>query len=302
MLSNQIQQVQQKLSAIQQLANQMQQSQQRVQQMAQESSYAAQQLQRIQQISQECFSNLQNISGQQMYSPSPTYMTGQYGGYGQTANYSTGGANMGMMAGQGYPQQSNALFNQATMSPDTYQNAMQFAGAPQNYGAGASMQGGQQYGSTMGGQQYGAQMGGQQYGAQMGAQQYGTQMGSQQYQAGGQGFQARAQSPLSDIASMNADTYLASQNQLGKGSPSLQQIGQQAGVSSGALGSTSGSVSGAASNVGKTSMGTTSSLSDISTMDPSVYQSSQQQLAGTTSSLKQIGQQAGVTNTNKNYQ
>lgn len=279
MFGNQIQQVQQKLNAIQQLANQMQQSQQRMQQMAQESSYSTQQLQRIQQISQECFSNLQNISGQQMSSQNPAYTTGISGQYGQTTNYSTG---MGMMAGQGYPQ-SNTLFNQATMNPDTYQNAAQFAGASQNYGAGTFMPGGQQ---TM----------------QQGTPQYGSQMGGQQYQQGGQGYQMRTQSPLSDIASMNTDTYLASQNQFGKGSPNLQQIGQQAGVNLGTMGANAGNMSGSSMNMGKNPMGTSSSLSNISTMNPDTYQGAKQQLGGTSASLKEIGQQAGVTNPNKTYQ
>lgn len=126
------------------------------------------------------------------------------------------------------------------------------------------------YQNTM--QSFGANLGspvGQQFGIQGG----GAQMG-----------QLSTGSQLSEIATMGPDTYLASRQQLGKGQTNLSQIGQEVGVSTGMI------------NPQVTNFGG-SQLSNISTMDPSTYEHSQQRLQGASPNLSNIGQQAGITGT-----
>ncbi len=145
MVHNQIQQVQQKMSHVNQLLGQLRQSEenthQKLMQIAQGESHVAQQLQRVQQICQESLNNLQSISGslyQQNYSPGQTQapMFGSGGvfspstmssGSYQGAKQFTGAqspSGMGMMSG-------GSLSSVATMRPDTYQASReQFGQAP----------------------------------------------------------------------------------------------------------------------------------------------------------------------------
>lgn len=150
MFHNQIQQVQQKISAVQQMVSNIRQSeqtnQQRLQQLAQDEAYASQQLQRVQQLCQELSSNLQNITFNQSFTglstnqgyTSPTEMahfgTAPTGGFSSTSGFSTTGMpmtqtyqgssffdpsmNMGGM--QGILPTSTNLSGIATMKPDTY--------------------------------------------------------------------------------------------------------------------------------------------------------------------------------------
>lgn len=150
MFQNQIQQVQQKINAVQQMVSNIRQSeqtnQQRLQQVAQDEAYASQQLQRVQLLCQELSSNLQNISFNQSYSgfttnqgyTTPTDMA--HFGSSQTAGFSsTGGlSTTGIPTTQSYqgstffdpsmstggmqsvlPTSSN-LSSITTMKPDTY--------------------------------------------------------------------------------------------------------------------------------------------------------------------------------------
>jgi hypothetical protein len=145
MYHNQIQQVQQKINAVQQMVSTVRQSeqtnQQRLQQLAQDEAYASQQLQRVQQLCQELSSNIQNITFNQSFSgiasnqgyTTPSEMahfgTTQASGYattGTTGTQSYQGANVfdptAMNVGnfQGNLPTSSTLSNLSTMSPDTY--------------------------------------------------------------------------------------------------------------------------------------------------------------------------------------
>lgn len=201
MVHQQIQQIQQRIGSVNQMVGQLRQSEestrQKLMQLAQDEAYVAQQLQRVQQMCQESMSGLQNISGsmqQQTFSS----------GYAQTPMYGQGlSAGSTMQAMPQSQQGSGTLFNLATMNPDTYQNAMQFAGGQGYSGMGIMGQGGMPGGSGV--------MSGQTSGV-------GQIMGTE--------------SSLSSISTMGPDTYQASREQLGKGSSSLNQIGQQAGISS----------------------------------------------------------------------
>ncbi|MGI6587719.1 MAG: hypothetical protein ACOX2N_02845 [Peptococcia bacterium] len=201
MVHNQIQQVQQRISNVNQMVSQLRQSEestrQKLMQLAQDESYVAQQLQRVHQMCQESISGLQNISSslrQQTYTP----------GYAQTPMYGQGiSAGSAMQGTQQSQQGSGTLFNLATMSPDTYQNSTQFMSG-QGY-SGSSMIG------------------------QTGMQ--GSPRGMSG-QTSGVGQTTGTQSSLSSISTMGPDTYQASREQLGKGSSSLSEIGQQAGISS----------------------------------------------------------------------
>lgn len=270
MFHNQIQQVQQKINTVQQMVSQMRQTeqtnQQRLQQMAQEEAYAAQQLNKVQQICSECVSNLQSISpGQQGFAGGQTgsYLPSQ--NYGTTAQYGFGGTSS---FNPQISSQQSGLFDPTTMNPDTYQNTMQQFGMGSTQGIGINAPG---YGQSY----------------------------QQQYSPGQtQGFQGQTiatNTPLSNIATMGPDTYLNSQQRLGGSSANLNQIGQQAGVSGGmgTAGTTMGTTMG--SNMSGTVMGNRN-FSDIATMGPDTYLNAQQRFGGATSSLSQIGQQAGVTN------
>lgn len=133
MFHNQIQQVQQKISAVQQMVSNIRQSeqtnQQRLQQLAQDEAYASQQLQRVQQLCQELSSNLQNISFNQSYTgfttnqgyTSPTEMAN----FGMPMTQSYQGSNffdpsMSMGGMQSILPTSTNLSSIATMKPDTY--------------------------------------------------------------------------------------------------------------------------------------------------------------------------------------
>ncbi|MDD2433558.1 MAG: hypothetical protein PHX01_07775, partial [Clostridia bacterium] len=148
MVHNQIQQVQQRISNVNQMLSQLRQSEestrQKLMQLAQDESYVAQQLQRVQQMCQESMSGLQNISGslrQQTFSS----------GYAQTPMYGQGVSAGSAMQGVSQSQQgSGALFNLSTMGPDTYQNSMQFMGGQSSTGMGMMGQTGMQGGSVGG--------------------------------------------------------------------------------------------------------------------------------------------------------
>lgn len=203
MVHNQIQQVQQRISGVNQMVSQLRQSEentrQRLMQLAQDEAYVSQQLQRVQQMCQESISGLQNISGsigQQTFSS----------GYSQTPIYG-----QGISAGSTIPgisqsmQGSGSLFDLSTMNPQTYQNTMQFMGT-QGYAGTGAISGGSGYPGVSG---IGGSLSNQSLGV-------GQVMGTG--------------SSLSDISTMGPSTYQASREQLGKGSSSLSQIGQQAGI------------------------------------------------------------------------
>lgn len=213
MVHQQIQQIQQRINNVSQMASQMRQAEesnrQRLMQLAQEEAFAAQQMNRIQQLCQESISALQSISygttvpqGQQSYLSSAPPVYGQ--GYGT-------GVTSGVGTTSPIQQNPGALFNLASMSPDTYENVMQHMGVQ---GGGISTSMGMQ-GSGMTGMSGSMQSGGIS----------GT---TGQFGTIGQG----AQSTLSDISTMGPSVYLSSREQLGKGSTSLNQIGQQAGITS----------------------------------------------------------------------
>lgn len=182
MVHQQIQQIQQRINNVSQMASQIRQAEesnrQKLMQLAQEEAFAAQQMNRIQQLCQESISNLQSIS------------------FGNTMGQQSYQSSAPSVFGQGYSQGPTALFNLATMNPDTYENTMQYMG------------GGQSSGITGG-------IGGMSSGIS------GMHMG-----------QMGTQTPLSDITTMGPDTYQSSREQLGKGTSSLNQIGQQAGITS----------------------------------------------------------------------
>jgi hypothetical protein len=202
MVHQQIQQIQQRMQNVSQMAGQLRQAEesnrQRLMQLAQEEAFVAQQMNRIQQLCQESISTLQSISygttvgqGQQSYVSSSTPP----------------------VFGQGYGSGA-PLFNLATMSPDTYENVMQYMGGPGGgMSSGIGMPGGGMTGISSG-------MGGQSYTPLTTSGQTGS-IGSP-----GQG----TQSTLSDITTMGPSVYLSSREQLGKGASSLNQIGQQAGI------------------------------------------------------------------------
>jgi len=273
MFHNQVQQVQQKISSVQQMVAQIRQSeqnnQQRLQQIAQDEAYASQQLQRVQQICQEVVSNLQNAS----YAQTAFTGAGQYQTY-QTAGVSPAGIAHGTFAptsispasmaqyGSTIPTQNlqgAGAFDPSTMSAETYQGTMQTFGNVPGFGS-------------------------VQTGFRQPAQQFGTYTG--------QTYQGTA--GLSNIATMSPDTYLASQQHLGKGQASMSQIGQQAGIS-GAGVSAAGMTAAGVGGMG------TSTLSNIATMGPDTFEASQQRLGGVTPNLSQIGQQAGISTAARGY-
>lgn len=198
MVHQQIQQIQQRINNVSQMAGQIRQAEetnrQKLMQLAQEEAFAAQQMNRIQQLCQESISSLQSISygqttGQHSYQSSAPSVFGQ--SYGQ-------GFSAGIGTSTQYQQSPTALFNLATMGPDTYENTMQLMGGGQSSGM---------TGSVMG-------------------------MGSTGGMSSGMGSGVSTQTPLSDITTMGPDTYQASREQFGKGTSSLSQIGQQAGITS----------------------------------------------------------------------
>lgn len=203
MFHNQLQQVQQRINSVTQMAGQLRQAEentrQKLIQIAQDEAYVAQQLLRVQQLCQESMSSLQSITvGQQSYtgvSQNPTY--------GQAI--STG------MATQFSPQSQqnqSELVNLTTMSPDTYKNSMQFMG-------GQSGQGYSGVGTGVMGQ----------------TSIQGSQT-SLSRQTSGVGQIMGTESSLSGISTMGPDVYQSSREQLGKGSSNLSQIGQEAGINS----------------------------------------------------------------------
>ncbi|MCR4440991.1 MAG: hypothetical protein QHH10_01745 [Peptococcaceae bacterium] len=206
MINNQIQQVQQKINSVQQMVAQVRQSeqynQQRLQQLAQDEAYAAQQLQRVQQVCQDVVANLQNIGIAQ-----PAGGTFQAQGYAAPNITQYGSTQPGIFTTgttvspvtQGF--QGNQLFNPETMGAETYQGTLQTFG---------NVPGFQTSGLTGGG------VTGAGYGYQ-GAQQAG-------YQAGTAG---QTLLPTSSNLAGNAG---------GGVSPSLREIGQQAGISTGVTG------------------------------------------------------------------
>lgn len=222
MVHQQIQQIQQRMQNVSQMASQLRQAEesnrQRLMQMAQEEAFVAQQMNRIQQLCQESISTLQSIS---------------YGitvGQGQQSYFSSAPP----VYGQGYSSGA-PLFNLATMGPDTYENVMQYMGGPgggmsggvgmPGGGMSTGMQGGTMSGSMTGGGLSGISSG-------LGGQSY-TPMGTsgQTGQTGQIGsFGQSTTSALSDITTMGPSVYLSSREQLGKGASSLNQIGQQAGI------------------------------------------------------------------------
>ncbi len=184
MFHQQIQQVQQRINSVSQMASQLRQSEennrQRLMQLAQDEAFASQQMNKIQQLCQESMTSLQNISVGTTRQQSFTGIS-QNPGYGQS--YSTV-----IETSPQFQQNPSSLFNPATMGPDTYQNVMQHMGGQGYSGVG--------------------------------------QMG----QTGQTGQMMGTESSLSDISTMGPDVYQASREQLGKGSSSLGQIGQQAGI------------------------------------------------------------------------
>ena len=203
MVHQQIQQVQQRISSVNQMVSQLRQSEestrQRLMQLAQDEAYVAQQLQRVQQMCQESISGLQNISGsvgQQTFSPSYT----QSPLYGQGISTGSSIPNMSQSS-----QGTGSLFDLTTMNPQTYQNTMQFMGGQGYSGIGSTGIG------------------------QSGFQSSG--ISNIPSQSLGAGQVMGPSSSLSNISTMGPDTYQASRDQLGKGSSSLNQIGQQAGIS-----------------------------------------------------------------------
>jgi len=124
MVHNQIQQVQQRISGVNQLVSQLHQSEENTRQklmhLAQEEAYVAQQLQRAQQMCQESMSGLQSISGSLSQQSIST-------GFTQTPLYG-----QGLSTGTSIPSISQSSpgmnFDLSTMNPDTYQNTMQFMG------------------------------------------------------------------------------------------------------------------------------------------------------------------------------
>lgn len=225
MVHQQIQQIQQRIQNVSQMASQMRQAEesnrQRLMQLAQEEAFAAQQMNRIQQLCQESISTLQSISygttvgqGQQSYLSSAPTVYGQ--GYGSSVP-------TGLGTTTPIQQNPGALFNLATMSPDTYENVMQYMGGQGGVmSSGAAMQGTGMSGTMLGGGMTGISsgMGGQSYTPLATSGQTG-QIGS---------FGQGTQSALSDITTMGPSVYLSSREQFGKGATSLNQIGQQAGI------------------------------------------------------------------------
>lgn len=272
MYHNQFQQVQQKINTVQQMVSNLRQSeqsnQQKLQQLAQEEAYASQQLQRVQQLCQEVVSNLQNITMNQPV----TGMAMQ--GYTTPSEIAHFGSQQGTFAGsfapttqgyQGYQgAQGSTLFDPTTMGASTYQ------GTAQTFGHVPGMSGSQQFAANPAG--------------------VGTGAGGMSGMSMGQTLPTSTS--LSDFTTMKPDTYLASRQQLGRSATSPWQTGQQAGI--GGIGATSmiSGQAGAAGNIGSFGGG---QLSNIATMSPDTYQASQQQLGGTSSSLSQIGQQAGIS-------
>lgn len=256
MYHNQIHQVQQRINTIQQMVSQMRQQEQN----------AVQQLNRVQQLCQECVSNLQNVTyGQQSFSGLGT-TPGMYG----TQQYGIGQNQFG---NEGGLSTTSGLFDPTTMNPSTYQGTQQTFGGAGMYTSNPMFSGSPQQQQYTGGQ-------------------FGTQFGAQQQQyTQGSGSLMATNTPLSDIATMNPDTYYTSRQRLGQSTPSISQIGQQAGIGQG-FGSALGSSAGMGS--AGMSMGN-APFTNIATMNPDTYQSAQQQLGGSSSSLSQIGQQAGIS-------
>ncbi|MGI6144373.1 MAG: hypothetical protein GX092_05995 [Clostridia bacterium] len=206
MVHQQIQQVQQRISSVSQMISQLRQSEentrQRLMQLAQDEAYVAQQLQRVQQMCQESISGLQNISGsvsQQSFSSSYAQSPIQSPIYGQGISTGTSMPNISQSM-----QGSSSLFDLSTMNPQTYQNTMQFMGGQGYSGVGTTGIG------------------------QLGFQSSG--ISSVPNQSLGVGQIMGTDSSLSSISTMGPSTYQASREQLGKGSSSLSQIGQQAGI------------------------------------------------------------------------
>ncbi|HOB81291.1 MAG TPA: hypothetical protein PLJ33_00810 [Peptococcaceae bacterium] len=223
MVHQQIQQIQQRINTVSQMASQLRQAEennrQRLMQLVQEEAFAAQQMNRIQQLCQESISSLHSISQGTIMSPQSYHPSPQTSFYGHS---------------YGQQQSPTALFNLATMSPDTYGNVMQYMGG----------QGGSNIGGTIGSGMTGTTAGmgsgmGTGIGPGMGAGMssgIGTGISGPSGIATGMGGTSGmmgTQSSLSDITTMGPDVYQASREQLGKGSASISQIGQQAGISSG---------------------------------------------------------------------
>jgi hypothetical protein len=132
MFHRQIQQVQQRINSVSQMASQLRQSEennrQRLMQLAQDEAYASQQMNRIQQLCQESMTSLQNISagttGQQSFT-----------GVSQTPAYGQSYSPVIETSPQ-FQQHPSSLFNPATMGPDTYQNVMQYMGGQSYSGVG----------------------------------------------------------------------------------------------------------------------------------------------------------------------
>ena len=218
MFHNQVQQVQQKLNTVQQMCAQMRQSEQnnqhKLQQIAQEEATAAQQLQRVQQIAQECISSLQNISfSTQQSFTQPTYAQQTYTQPTYAQPTFAQGVQTQTYQPQNYAQtsspishsfSSSGLFDQRTMEPETY------LGTLQTFGQNPVTQQTAMYSGTI---------------------------PQQSFQTSTSG------STISNIATMNPDVYMASREQLGRSMPSLQQIGQQAGVTASSMASPTGSAS-----------------------------------------------------------
>lgn len=136
MFHNQVQQVQQRVNSMQQIANQMRQAeqnnQQRLQQITQEENNVIQQLNQVQQICQECLSTLQNVGFTQTQYGTGATQTPIYQG---TAGLSNFGATQ--YGSQGQLATTSPLFDPATMGASTYQGTMQnFGHIPGSTGTG----------------------------------------------------------------------------------------------------------------------------------------------------------------------
>lgn len=262
MFHNQIQQVQQRVDSLQNMVAQMRQAeqnnQQRLQQIAREEQNVIQQLTQVQQICQECLSTLQNVSYTQPQFTAGITQTPAYQGTAAQVNYS--GAQFG---GQGVLQTTSPLFDPATMGASTYQGTKQtFGQVPGMMGTG--------FGQAV-------------------------QTGTQGIFGGAGGGVQFTTSPLSDPATMDPETYQASRQHLGASSTGLSQIGQQVGISGTSYSPVGTGAMGLGTGTMTMNMGSGSGLSSIATMGPDTYLASQQRLGGSSPSLSQIGQQAGIS-------
>jgi len=320
-----LQQAQQLLNTIDQMASQMRQqeasNQQMLGQMEQRENQAAQRLQQIQQMCQECSRVLQshqNAYHQNYFATAP--LQGSYQqeiaapmGF-SSMGYQAAGVNLGQPQNIGTSLQTNApLIDPTSMGASTYYDSLRQFGGQGNQaiytpGGIPGMQSSFTAASGFSPQTSIGLSGQMTPGfSRSGLQSAGVSLGQTQ----NAGALLQTQAPLVDPTTMSASTYYDSQRQFGmsSGNQALYSTGGVSGLqTTGTFGSTGqggvfgtqgipsfagqGSTSGI--NMEISSLPTQTPFASTATMGPEKYQSAVQKMGGTGLSMSTVGQQSGI--------